>query len=258
MKVIILAGGWGTRLGQLTELIPKPMVEIGKRPILWHIMKIYSFYGYNEFIICLGVNGEVIKNYFFHYDMNINDFTISLNTKDIDFHGKTNQENWKVTLVDTGLKTLKGGRIKRVEKYLDDDINMLTYGDGLSDISINQLIKFHKSHGKILTITGVHAPSRFGELVERDGEVISFVEKPQTSVGLINGGFMVFKKKLLDYLTPDEDCDFEIGTLEELAKNGEIIVYKHEGDWQCMDHERDVEFLNDIWYKNKAYWKIWE
>ena len=151
MKVIILAGGWGTRLGQLTELIPKPMVEIGKRPILWHIMKIYSFYGYNEFIICLGVNGEVIKNYFFHYDMNNNDFTIDLNTKDIDFHGKTNQENWKVTLVDTGLKTLKGGRIKRVEKYLDDDINMLTYGDGLSDISINQLIKFHKSHGKIIS-----------------------------------------------------------------------------------------------------------
>ncbi|MFX0186801.1 MAG: glucose-1-phosphate cytidylyltransferase [Candidatus Hodarchaeota archaeon] len=258
MKVIILAGGWGTRLGRLSDLIPKPMVEIGKRPILWHIMKIYSFYGYDEFIICLGVNGEVIKNYFFHYDMNNNDFTINLNTKDIDFHGKTNQEKWKVTLVDTGLNTLKGARIKRVEKYLDDEINMLTYGDGLSDISINQLIKFHKSHGKTLTITGVHPPSRFGELNEKDGRVLKFQEKPQTSVGLINGGFMVFNKELLDYLTSDENCDLEKGAFEKLTEMGEVMVYKHEGNWECMDHERDVVHLNKLWISNKAFWKVWD
>ncbi|MFX1388581.1 MAG: glucose-1-phosphate cytidylyltransferase [Promethearchaeota archaeon] len=258
MKVVILAGGWGTRLGSMAELIPKPMVRIGNKPILWHIMKIYSFFGFNEFIICLGVKGNVIKDYFYNYDMKNNDFTIDLSNGRIKFYDFKEEINWKVTLIDTGLNTLKGGRIKRIEKYLDSEINMLTYGDGLADINISRLLEFHKSHGKLLTITGVHAPSRFGEISEKNGKILLFREKPQTSIGLINGGFMVFNRKFLSYLTPDEDCDLERGPLEELAAIGEIMVYKHEGTWGCMDHERDVEYLNDIWNKDKAYWKIWK
>jgi len=256
LKVIILAGGWGTRLGHLSELIPKPMVFIGGKPILWHIMKIYSYYGYNDFIICLGVKGEIIKDYFYHYDMKNNDFTIDLSNRNIQYY-KNNDENWKVSLIDTGLNTLKGGRIKRVEKYLDTDINLLTYGDGVADINLPKLVEFHKSHGKIITLTGVHPPSRFGELNQKNGKVLKFQEKPQTSIGLINGGFMVFNKKLVDYLTPDENCDFEHGPLEQLTKEGEVMVYKHEGNWACMDHERDVDYLNELWIENKAFWKVW-
>jgi len=256
MKVVILGGGWGTRLGRRTELIPKPMVEIGNRPIIWHIMKIYSSYGYNEFIICLGVKGDVIKDYFFHYDKH-NDFTIDLSNGNIEYHNSHKEKNWKVSLIDTGLNAMKGARIKRIEKYLDPDMNMLTYGDGVARININELVEFHKSHGKIITITGVHPPARFGELIERDGMITSFKEKPQTSIGLINGGFMVFNNELLDYLSPDDDCDFEIGALEELSEKGEVMVYKYSGEWECMDHERDVDHLNDLWKKKKAFWKIW-
>ena len=258
MKVLILAGGWGTRLGNRTDLIPKPMVKIGNRPILWHIMKIYSFYGYNDFIICLGVKSEVIKDYFYHYEMKNNDFTINLNNGTINYYNKHEETNWKVSLIDTGLNTLKGARIKRAENYLDAETNMVTYGDGVADINIKDLVKFHKTHGKTVTITGVHPPSRFGELTEDNSKVISFHEKPQTSVGLINGGFIVFNKKLLNYLTPNENCDFEFGALEELTKEGEVMVYKHEGNWECMDHERDVKHLNKLWETNKAFWKVWK
>lgn len=256
MKVVILAGGRGTRLGNLAELIPKPMVRIGNRPILWHIMKIYAHYGYNKFIVCLGVKAEIIKDFFFHYEKN-NDFTIDLSNGSIEYHKISEEINWKVTLIDTGINTLKGGRIKRIEKYLDADSNMLTYGDGVADINIPELIKFHESHGKIITVTGVYTPSRFGEIVEDSGKVLSFKEKPQTSVGLINGGFMVFNNKLLEYLTPDEDCDFEIGVLEQLAKEGEVMVYKNERKWECMDHERDIKYLNKLWNNNQAFWKTW-
>ncbi|MHA1491983.1 MAG: glucose-1-phosphate cytidylyltransferase [Promethearchaeota archaeon] len=258
MKIIILAGGWGTRLGHLTELIPKPMVKIGNKPILWHIMKIYSYYGYNDFIICLGVKADIIKDFFYHLEMKTSDFTINLSNKNIQFHNKNDKENWKVTLIDTGLNTLKGARIKKVEKYLDSDTNMVTYGDGVADINLRELIAFHKSHGKIVTITGVHAPSRFGEIIQKDGKVISFKEKPQTSVGLINGGFMVFNKSFLDYLTPDENCDLERDALEKLTNEGEVMVYHHKGNWECMDHERDVIYLNNLWRNNKAFWKVWE
>ena len=171
MKVIILAGGWGTRLGYLSEIIPKPMVRIGNRPILWHIMKLYSFYGYNDFIICLGVKAEVIKDYFYHYDVKNNDFTIDLSNSKINFYNHHQDTNWKVSLIDTGLNTLKGGRIKRIEKFLDPDMNMVTYGDGLADINIQKLVEYHKSHGKIMTISGVHAPARFGEISEKEGKV---------------------------------------------------------------------------------------
>jgi len=257
MKVIILAGGWGTRLGQMAELIPKPMVQIYGKPVLWHIMKIYSHYGFNDFIIALGVKGEVIKEYFYNFEVLNNNFTIDIKTNEITYKSKEDELNWKVTLVDTGLNTLKGGRIKRIENFLSDDINMLTYGDGIANIDINALLKFHTNHGRTVTISGVNAPSRFGELVEKDGKVISFVEKPQMSVGLVNGGFMVFNKKMLEYLTTEEHCDFEFGALEKLANDGEVMVYKHEGMWECMDHERDVVFLNKLWDDNKAFWKIW-
>ena len=256
MKVIILAGGWGTRLGRLTEIIPKPMVKIGDKPILWHVMKIYAYYGYNDFIICLGVKAEIVKDFFFHYEKN-NDFTIDLSTGDVCYHSTHNEKDWKVTLIDTGLNAMKGARIKRVEKYLDSGINMITYGDGVADLNINKLIAFHKSHGKILTITGVHPPARFGELIEENGRVLSYEEKPQTSTGLINGGFMVFNKELLDYLSSDDNCDLEKGPLEEIAKDGEAMVYTQDGKWECMDHERDVDHLNILWNSNEAFWKIW-
>lgn len=257
MKTIILAGGWGTRLGHLSEVIPKPMVQIGGKPLLWHIMKVYSHFGFNDFIIALGVKGEIIKEYFYNFEALNSDFTVNLKTNQISYHNKHNEADWKVTLVDTGLNTLKGGRIKRVEKYLDADINMLTYGDGISNININSLIEYHKNHNKILTISGVNAPSRFGELNEKDGIVQSFTEKPQMSVGLVNGGFMVFNRKLLEYLNEDEKCDFEYGPVETLAKSGEVMVYKHVGEWDCMDHERDVQYLNKLWAEKNAFWKVW-
>jgi len=257
MKVIILAGGWGTRLGRQSEEIPKPMVQIGNKPVLWHIMKIYSHFGFNDFIISCGVRAHVIKNYFAQYESYSEDFTVDMATQKIEYHTHNSEKNWKVTLVDTGLNTLKGARIKRVGKYLDDNINMVTYGDGVADINIKKLVEFHKSHRKTITITGVHPPARFGELIEKDGRVISFEEKPQVSVGLINGGFMVFNKNLLNYLTTDENCEFEFGPLEKLAKEGEVIVFKHNGQWECMDHERDVVHLNKLWNEKKAFWKVW-
>jgi glucose-1-phosphate cytidylyltransferase len=256
MKTIILAGGYGTRLGNITEAIPKPMVKIGNKPIIWHIMKIYSHYGYKDFIISLGYKAEVIKEYFYNYDIYNSDYRINLGTKEINLINNQEEADWIVTLVDTGLDTLKGARIKRLEKYLDD-INMITYGDGVADINIANLIEFHKSHNKILTITGVHAPARFGEIIEKNNKIISFQEKPELSGGSINGGFMVFNKKLLDYLTIDEKCDFEKGPLEKLAQKGEIMLYKHPGKWACMDHERDVVYLNKLWNENKAFWKVW-
>ena len=258
MKVIILAGGWGTRLEGDFERLPKPMVPIGNKPVLWHIMKIYSYYGFNEFIICLGVKANVVKNYFYNFEMLNSDFTIDMATGDTIFTNSYENNDWKVTLVDTGLNTLKGGRIKRIEKYLDSNINMLTYGDGVADVDINKLIAYHNSHGKTITITGVHPPARFGELIETEGKVDLFKEKPQASQGLINGGFMVFNKKLLDYLTESENCDFEVGPLEEIAKKGEIMVYKHGGNWECMDHGRDVAHLNKLWNENRAFWKKWK
>jgi len=258
MKVIILAGGWGTRLGTITELIPKPMVKIGNKPILWHIMKIYSYYGFNDFIICLGVKADVIKNYFCNFEEYNNDFTIDLSNREIEIHKKRSKEDWKVTLVDTGLNTLKGGRIKMVEKFLDPDINMLTYGDSVANVNLIELVKFHKSYDKTITITGVHAPARFGEIIEKNDHNVYFIEKPQTSVGLINGGFMVFNNSFLDSLTPDVNCDLEKGPLEELSAKGEVIVYKHEDFWECMDHERDYEHLNKLWNSNNAFWKVWD
>lgn len=256
MKTIILAGGFGTRLGNLTESIPKPMLKIGNKPILWHIMKTYSFYGYNDFIISLGYKADVIKEYFLNYKYYNSDFRIGLKSHILEVINNYEESDWNISLVDTGLNTLKGARIKRLETYLDE-INMVTYGDGVADININELVEYHLSHKKIITISGVHPPARFGELIESNSQLVSFNEKPQVSTGFINGGYMVFNKELLGYLTTDEKCDLEFGTLEYLAQINEIMVYKHEKQWACVDTERELVQLNDLWNQKKAFWKCW-
>jgi glucose-1-phosphate cytidylyltransferase len=258
MKAIILAGGYGSRLGALGELLPKPMIEIGGKPILWHIMKTYAHYGINEFVLCLGYKGNVIKDYFYHFNSYNSDFTVDLDNDDVIFHNKSSVEPWKVTLVDTGLDTLKGARIKRIAPYLDDELNCLTYGDGVCNVNIHKLLEYHKSHNKLVTITGVKPPSMFGEIIEEDGLVITFEEKPQTSKGLINGGYMVFHKRMLDYLSTDKNCDFEFGPLEQMAKEGQVMTYKHNGFWECADTLRDLEHLNKLWQSNQAFWKVWD
>lgn len=256
MKVLILAGGWGTRLGSLGAHIPKPMVLIGGKPVLWHIMKTYSTYGYNEFVIALGAKGQVIKEYFFNYEAIYRDFTMDMADGAIQFHSEHDESEWKVTLVDTGLNTLKGGRIKRVEKYLGD-INMLTYGDGVADIQIDKLVEFHKTHGKLITFSGVYPSGRFGEFEETNNLVKRFKEKPNHGKSFINGGYMVFNKELLQDLSTDEKCDFERGALEDLAAKGQVMVYKHNGRWDCMDSEQDVHRLNRLWDEDNAFWKVW-
>ena len=259
MQVIILCGGLGTRLKEETEFRPKPMVNIGTRPILWHIMKIYSCNGIRDFTLALGYKGDMIKEYFYHYELMDNDVTIELGhpEKTRIFHNDTDEKDWKVTLANTGEKTLKGARLKKVEKYVTGDEFMMTYGDGISDINIPELIKFHHSHGKIATVTGVNAAARFGELKLNGNNVESFSEKPKSSSEFVNGGFFVFNRKIFDYLTSDDSCDLEVGALEQLARDGELMVYKHQGSWACMDTIRDMDYLNKLWDENKAFWKIW-
>ena len=258
MKLVILAGGYGTRLGNLTSFIPKPMIQVGGRPLLWHIMKIYSYYGIKEFVICLGYRGDVIKDYFLHYESQNSDFTVDLKNNNITYHSNHCDDDWKVTIVDTGLDTLKGARLKRVESFLEDDINLLTYGDGVADINILDTIEFHKKNGRIITISGVHPPARFGELVAAGDVLTAFEEKAQASQGLINGGYMVFNKALFEYLTPDPSCDLEVGVLDALASEGKVAVYRHEGLWACVDHERDLNYLEGLWRKGNAFWKKWD
>lgn len=255
MKVVILAGGFGTRLSEETEVKPKPMVEIGGKPILWHIMNIYSFYGYNEFIIALGYKGEVIKEYFLNYYYHQSDLTIDLKTGKVDT--KNNGfKDWVVYLVDTGLNTLTGGRLYRLKDKLKKETFMLTYGDGVSNVNIKKLIEFHKSHGKIATVTAVRPVARFGGIVFDGDNVVKFKEKTQTVEGWINGGFFVFQPEIFDYLTRDDDA-LEGKPLESLAKSGELMAYKHEGFWQCMDALRDRQLLEELWRSGKAPWKIW-
>lgn len=258
MKVVILCGGLGTRLKEETEFKPKPMVMIGDRPILWHIMKIYAHYGFNDFVLCLGYKGELIKEYFYHYEIMANDFQITLGRKnELKIFHAHDENDWKITLVNTGDKALKGARVKRVERYIDSDNFMVTYGDGVANIDLNSLIDFHRSHGKIATLTGVKPLSRFGE-IQADGDIVKeFTEKPQSSEGLINGGFFVFKRKILDYLEDRDDSDLEYGVFEKLSENGELMVYRHDGFWSCMDTYRDMEYLNRLWSQGKALWKKW-
>lgn len=259
MKVVILCGGKGTRLREETEYRPKPMVRIGDKPILWHIMKTYSHYGFNDFVICLGYKGDMIKEYFLNYEAMNNDFTIQLgNHSNIQYHSNHQERGWCVTLADTGEETQTGARVKRIENHIDGDLFMLTYGDGVANINIKELVEYHKSHGKIGTMTGVHPSSRFGELVINDNKIEVFNEKPQVKEGLINGGFFVFNKTFFKYLKEDDNCYLEKEPLETLAADGELMVYPHEGFWQCVDTYRELELLNNLWKSRNPPWKVWE
>ncbi|MBI4699003.1 MAG: glucose-1-phosphate cytidylyltransferase [Nitrospirae bacterium] len=259
MKVVILAGGKGTRISEETDFRPKPMIEIGGKPIIWHIMKLYAHYGYSDFIICLGYKGEIIKQHFLNYKTLNSDFTITLGKHDkIQLHGDNSEDNWKVTLADTGLEALTGSRIKKIERYIEGDMFMLTYGDGVANINIRELVSFHMAHKKIGTLTGVHPQSRFGELLIKGRQVVEFTEKPNLEEGHINGGFFVFDRRIFDYVTEDDNCRFEKEPLEHLAKDGELMIYAHDGFWQCMDTMRDMTLLNNLWKHNQAPWKIWK
>lgn len=256
MKVVILAGGFGTRLSEETNSRPKPMVEIGGKPILWHIMHIYAAHGINEFIICLGYKGEFIKEYFLNFYAINNDMTINLATGDTVIHGG-NQPNWKIHLVDTGLNTQTGGRLKRINRWLEgEDIFMFTYGDGLADINIKSLIKFHESHNKLATVSIVRPTARFGRVNPNGDQIIEFNEKPQTGEGWINGGFFVLNRNVFSYIK-DDTTIWERDPLEELARDGQLMGYRHNGFWSPMDTLRDKRFLEDLWNSNRAPWKVW-
>lgn len=258
MKTIILAGGMGTRLSEETALRPKPMVEIGGKPILWHIMNIYGAHKMNEFIVALGYKSEIIKEYFLNFYQLNNNVKVDLSTGKTELSG-AKQPDWKVELIDTGLDTLTGGRVKRLEKFLkDEDTFMLTYGDGVGDVDIPALIKFHKSHGKAATLTCVRPPARFGSIQMEGDKVVKFQEKPQMGEGWINGGFFVLNKKAFDYIKGGDQISWERDPLEALAKDGELMAYKHHGFWQMMDTLRDKQFLEELWSSGRAPWKVWK
>lgn len=256
MKVAILAGGLGTRLQEETTLKPKPMVEIGGRPILWHIMKIYASYGFQEFVVALGYKGEVIKDYFINYRYKASDLTVSLKKGDTTvFDGGC--EDWTVHLIDTGLSTQTGGRVKRVAKFIGKEPFMLTYGDGVSSINIIKLLEFHRSHGRLATVAAVRPPARFGEIICKDDVVQSFTEKPQIGEGWINGGFLVLEPGVADYIDGDQTI-FEREPMERLAEEGQLVAYRDYGFWQCMDTLRDVRLLENLWQSGEAAWKVWK
>jgi len=257
MKVVILAGGLGTRLAEETEIKPKPMVEIGGRPVLWHIMKIFGHQGFNEFFVALGYKGEVIKNYFLNYYELCADMRVDLSTGKVDSEHGVRHEEWVVNLIDTGKSTMTGGRVKRLEQYLNDDTFIVTYGDGVANVDLNELVAFHRSHGKLATVTAVHPPARYGELLIAGDHSTQFSEKPQTHEGWINGGFLVFEPPVLDYLQ-DDGAVLEIDALERLAAEGQLMAYRHPGFWQCMDTLRDKRQLEEEWHTDSPAWKIWE
>jgi glucose-1-phosphate cytidylyltransferase len=258
MKVVILCGGLGTRLREETEYRPKPMVSIGNKPILWHIMKIYAHYGLTEFILCLGYKGETIKEYFYHYELLNNDFTIELGSaKRVAVHQQHAEKGWRITLADTGEKALKGSRLKQIQKYVGDEEFMLTYGDGVANIDIPSLLQFHQAHGRLVTVTGVNPSSRFGELKVNGHQVERFREKPEHDCSWISGGFFVCNPQIFDYLSEDDQCDLEVGALEQIAQEGQLMMYPHTGFWACMDTLRDMEYLNTLWYEGNAGWRVW-
>jgi glucose-1-phosphate cytidylyltransferase len=255
MKVAILAGGVGSRLAEETDLKAKPMVEIGGRPILWHIMKHYAHYGFGEFVIALGYKGEEIKRYFLDYYSLNGSMTVNLSTGRLETHNKA-CEDWIVHLVDTGLQTFTGGRVKRLESRLKNETFMVTYGDGVSNLDLTALLEFHRSHGRLATVTAVRPPARFGGLVFDGDLVVEFTEKPQIGEGWINGGFLVFEPAVFDYLSSDSSLEGD--ALEQLAADGQLAAYRHEGFWQCMDTMRDMRLLQSLWHSGKAPWKVWE
>ena len=256
MKAVILAGGYGTRLSEETALKPKPMVEIGDRPILWHIMKTYSHHGINDFIICLGYKGYVIKEYFANYFLHMSDVTIDLKNNKLNVH-ENSSEPWSVTLIDTGLNTMTGGRLKRIRHYLDDSDFCFTYGDGLSNVNIRELIEFHKHEKTLATLTAIQPPGRFGAMDLYGHKIQNFHEKPEGDGQWINGGFFVLSPKVIDYIDSD-DSIWERGPMEKLAADGELSAFKHKGFWQPMDSQRDKTSLEQLWESGSPPWKVWE
>jgi len=255
MKAVILAGGFGTRISEESHLRPKPMIEIGGKPILWHIMKIYSHYGINDFVICLGYKGYMIKEYFANYFLHMSDVTFDMSSNQMHVHHKS-AEPWKVTLVDTGESSMTGGRLRRVREYLDDDAFCFTYGDGVADVDIGKLVEFHRAHGKLATVTAIQPPGRYGALAMDGDAVLGFQEKPKGDGGWINGGFFVLSPKVLDYIDSD-DSTWEQEPLITLAEQGQLLAYKHEGFWQAMDTLREKNLLEDLWQSKTAPWKVW-
>jgi len=256
MKVVILAGGLGTRLAEETEVTPKPMVEIGGQPILWHIMRTYAHHGFNEFVVALGYKGDVIKRFFLDYQALNGNMTVDLAKGKVDIHHRET-EDWKVSLIETGPLTNTGGRVKRLRSLVGDETFMLTYGDGVSNVNIRGLVDFHKSHGRTATVTAVRPPARFGGLVFFGVVVAAFTEKPQIGEGWINGGFLVFEPALFDQIAGD-DSSLEANALEALAERRELMAFRHDGFWQCMDTLRDKRQLQAMWQQGNAPWKVWE
>lgn len=258
MKVIILCGGHGTRIRDVADNIPKPMIPIGRYPILWHIMKYYSSYGHKDFVLCLGYKSQVIKDFFLNYEAHTKDFTIVLGRRgEIQFHTDHDEADWRVTLADTGLEAMTGARIARIRKYVGDEDCMLTYGDGVGDVDLERLLTFHRAHGKALTVTGVRPPGRFGELVGRGGQVVEFNEKPQATGGRISGGFFVASPKLFDYLEDREDLVFEREPMNRMVSDGQLMVFEHDGFWQPMDTSREYQLLNTLYEQGRAPWVRW-
>jgi glucose-1-phosphate cytidylyltransferase len=256
-KVVLLCGGMGTRMREETEYRPKPMVEVGGRPLLWHIMKLYAAYGLRDFVCCLGYRGTTIKQYFLDYHALRSDVTVSLGTGAVQYASRE-AEDWTVSLIDTGEHAMTGARVKRVEHALgDSDIFLCTYGDGVADVDIDALVAFHRAHGRLATVTGVQTPSRFGELVLDGDDVSRFAEKPAGD-GLVSGGFFVFDRAVLDRLSADDGCVLEREPLEGLAADGELRVFRHDGYWQCADTVRDIEVLRSLWDRGAAPWRVWE
>ena len=258
MQVVILAGGTGTRLKEMTEFLPKPLIPIGGKPFIWHIMNIYSRYGHTDFILSLGYKQEKFKAYFSHLDMFNSDITVYRNqggNPGIEYHDPFGP-GWKITLADTGLNTMKGARLARIRKYIKDETFMVTYGDGVADINLNLLRECHETHRRIGTLTGIHPVSKFGEVMHHEGRVVSFQEKPYDTSSLTNGGFMMFTPEVFDYLSEDTDCDLEVGPLKILAEDHELSVYKHTGFWKNMDTLKDVGELQDLWDSGEAPWMM--
>lgn len=259
MKTVILCGGYGTRIREVADNIPKPMIPIGGLPILWHIMKYYSTFKQEDFVLCLGYKSHVIKDFFLNYGASTRDFTLTLGKESsIEYHTDFDELGWKVTLAETGLNTMTGGRVRRIKKYVEnDDTFMLTYGDGVGDIDVDKLLEFHKSHGKCVTLTGVRPPGRFGELAIDNNLVTGFNEKPQTGSGRINGGFFVCNKEIFNYMDGDDSLVFEQEPMKRLVEAGELMVYKHDGFWQPMDTYREYSLLNKLYDEEKAPWIKW-
>jgi glucose-1-phosphate cytidylyltransferase len=258
MKVVILCGGQGTRLREETEFRPKPLVEIGGRPILWHIMKAYGHYGFTDFVLCLGYRGSMIKEFFLNYGPMNNDFTLSLGgSRGLAYHGAHDEEDFRVTLADTGIDVMTGSRIARIRRYVDDDTFMVTYGDGVSDVDLERLLSFHRAHGRLATVTTVRPTSRFGVLdVSTDGRVLSFAEKPRLD-GRVSAGFFVFERAVFEYLSDDPGCVLEGEPMERLVKEGQLVAYQHDGFFYAMDTFREFKLLNDLWATGEAPWRVW-